>query len=150
MNDDSSSSDDDGPRHLTTGTSRHRGGWQGDEMEMEHQRSQFNNPNNNNNNAPTAVDLNQFRNTKVGEGYQARHVVRQRTAASSSSPAAATEPQPSKKKKKDISPSSSSRQTPTVSTQSQSDVLDLQMLLRNDGLRTFIKEINDILSSPSS
>jgi hypothetical protein len=30
----------------------------------------------------TAVDLGQFRNTQVGEGYQAKHVVRQKTVPS--------------------------------------------------------------------
>lgn len=50
-------------------------GWQGEEMEMEHARASEGNKS-----TAAAVDLKQFRNDEVGKGYQAKFVVRQRTA----------------------------------------------------------------------
>ena len=61
-----SSDDDDGPPR---GVASHRGGWAGDELELQRR-----NPSQ----TAAAVDLTQFRNTEVGQGYQAKHVVRQR------------------------------------------------------------------------
>jgi hypothetical protein len=55
------------------GVLRSKGGWEGDELELQHQRQKG--PKD----VPAAVDLNQFRNTEVGKGYQAKHVVRQAT-----------------------------------------------------------------------
>lgn len=70
----SSASDDDG--HLPRGLPKRRRGWEGEDMELLRD------------DAPTAVshaavDLQQFRNTEVGKGYQAKHVVRQRTGMDS-------------------------------------------------------------------
>jgi hypothetical protein len=59
-----------------------RGGWEGEHLEREREREVDQDgaaaPSSR---AAVAVDLEQFRNYRVGEGYQARHVVRQRTAA---------------------------------------------------------------------
>jgi hypothetical protein len=59
-----------------------RGGWEGEHLEREREREVDQGgaaaPSSR---AAAAVDLEQFRNYRVGEGYQARHVVRQRTAA---------------------------------------------------------------------
>mmetsp|Transcript_52637 Transcript_52637/g.58860 ORF Transcript_52637/g.58860 Transcript_52637/m.58860 type:complete len:192 (-) Transcript_52637:63-638(-) len=58
------------------------GAWQGREMEIVHQRETERRDRKNNNKSTStvaAVDLNQFRNTEVGKGYQAKHVVRQAT-----------------------------------------------------------------------
>ena len=52
-----------------------RRGWQGEELEMNHKREQ--NPSSLNSYA--AVDITQFQNTEVGKGYQASHVVRQKS-----------------------------------------------------------------------
>jgi hypothetical protein len=62
-------SDDDHlrrPRHST----RNRG-WQGEQLELEHSLEPKTS-------TCVAVDLQQFRNTVVGQGYQAKHVVRQK------------------------------------------------------------------------
>lgn len=50
-----------------------RRGWQGEEMELEHLRSDKVNPKS----TFCAVDKEQFYNHQVGEGYQAKHVIRQ-------------------------------------------------------------------------
>lgn len=55
---------------------RHAGkrGWQGSSMEMEHQQDSSQNKKRKN---AAAMDVKQFHNTEVGEGYQAKHVMRQ-------------------------------------------------------------------------
>ncbi|CAJ1969550.1 unnamed protein product [Cylindrotheca closterium] len=56
---------------------RHRGskrGWQGSSMEMEHQQDSSRNKKSKN---VAATDKQQFYNTEVGVGYQAKHVMRQ-------------------------------------------------------------------------
>jgi ribosomal protein S2 len=55
------------------GVLKSRGGWQGDELELERSAAEPDKA------VFAAVDLDQFRNTQVGKGYQAKHVVRQRT-----------------------------------------------------------------------
>mmetsp|Transcript_26455 Transcript_26455/g.78265 ORF Transcript_26455/g.78265 Transcript_26455/m.78265 type:complete len:180 (-) Transcript_26455:143-682(-) len=72
-----------------------RGGWKGDDMEMEHRMDHLRrsksssvggdrlesgdaSPGGGGDVSYTAVDLSQFRNTEVGKGYQARGVVRQK------------------------------------------------------------------------
>ena len=57
-----------------------KGGWAGDELEMQHQMKQLRDIDCNAKNTTTAVDLSQFRNEEVGVGYQARGVIRQRGA----------------------------------------------------------------------
>jgi hypothetical protein len=54
--------------------SRKRRGWAGEEMELHR-------PSEGIASELVAVDLEQFRNTQVGVGYQAKHVIRQPTAA---------------------------------------------------------------------
>lgn len=63
---------------------RAKKGWAGEEMEMNHQRDYLKQQTKSISGgaaAPTfaAVDLNQFRNTEVGHGYQAKGVVRQKS-----------------------------------------------------------------------
>ncbi len=70
-------------------------GWAGEEMEMAHQREKIRETSTENGSGsePTkgasakysTVNLDQFRNREVGQGYQARGVIRQRTGISSSS-----------------------------------------------------------------
>lgn len=87
----------DGGPDVPRGVIRSRKGWMGDEMEMEHQRQsskkrtatddEDDDDDGNNGSSskrqqrygPTAVDIRQFQNHVVGEGYQARHVIRQKT-----------------------------------------------------------------------
>lgn len=81
-----------------------------------------------------AVDLSQFRNTEVGTGYQAKHVVRQRTASAP------------KTKIKTINRNfDTGLENPGKKDTTKG--IDKETLLRNDGLRAFRKEIENILSS---
>jgi hypothetical protein len=59
--------------------------WAGEEMELEHQRQQPSDKKQ----TYAAVDITQFQNTVVGKGYQAKHVVRQRTAETADTKTAA-------------------------------------------------------------
>ena len=119
-------------------------GW-GQSMELAHQQEvgqrrgkrklNFDDDDNNDyDNDVVAVDLNQFRNTEVGKGYQAKHVVRQRSATTEKV------------------------KTTTINTKfhvlRRDDVgskyaisIEIEDLLQNPGLRAFRREIENILSS---
>jgi hypothetical protein len=73
--DDNSLEESEMPR----GVLRSKRGWEGDELELERDRTTNVDPK-----IPVAVNLQQFRNEEVGKGYQAKHVIRQRTAEPSS------------------------------------------------------------------
>jgi len=100
------------------GTSRKRKGWDGAEMELAHKcENKFDSG------EAAAVDLRQFHNTKVGEGYQAKHVIRQRTG---------------KVKKVEILDMSQNT--------SQKDI-KLKKYLQSDGIRDFRRLLEQILES---
>lgn len=73
--DESHSEDEHDVRAL--GGRRHRGGWQGDHLELQHSMD-MRRSDTQHDDTVVAVDLSQFRNTEVGRGYQAKHVVRQK------------------------------------------------------------------------
>jgi hypothetical protein len=111
--------------------------WQGEEMELQHavvsKRLLTS--------SAAAVDLNQFRNTEVGQGYQAKHVVRQRTGVV---------------EKADDKTVEAVQETTTrrAASSSECDIakskktVTKEDLLANKGLRDFRKEIESILSDP--
>ena len=77
-------SDDENDDYRLPSATRKKSGWAGDEMEMEHlrerqreQQQQASSSSGDHRKDSVAVDLNQFRNTKVGSGYQAKGVIRQ-------------------------------------------------------------------------
>ena len=111
-------------------TNRNRGGW-GEAMELAHQRS-----NDAGASSVVAVDLNQFRNTEVGTGYQAKHVVRQKTAGASTTT-----------KTRVVNGDFQSGADKNNTKSSQPQAIETDELLKNDGLRAFRKEIESILSS---
>jgi hypothetical protein len=126
-----------------------RRGWEGEELELERtmpaasttQQQQH-----------AAVDLNQFRNTHVGKGYQAKHVIRQRTGkddtAVSIRDMTKETSDPSKrksKKRKYDSPPPFEEQKKTKT--SSSTTTRLQRYLQCEGLRKFRKELESIESS---
>jgi hypothetical protein len=138
MQQDHQSSDDDSNRAgivlRPDGFSRVRRGWEGDHMELEREQpiergSSF-----------AAVELEQFRNHQIGVGYQAKHVIRQKSAPNSSiaihdmTTATTKETESEPKKKQKLQPEQSSR---------------LQHYLQSDGLRKFRKELSSIESSTS-
>lgn len=77
MNSAENDSDSDCGPALPAGVLRSRGGWDGDNLEIDHQRERLRSGNNEDE-MPAAVDLSQFRNEEVGKGYQAKHVIRQK------------------------------------------------------------------------
>ena len=83
---DGNSSDDDRSASKFSVSKRNRG-WQGEQLELQHARITTADADKD---SVVAVDLNQFRNTVVGQGYQAKHVIRQRGIflTASSGPAA--------------------------------------------------------------
>lgn len=68
-----SSSEDEADRFIP----KSNNGWGGNDMELEHQRQSFLE---HKNKTSAAVDISQFQNHEIGQGYQAKHVVRQRQA----------------------------------------------------------------------
>ena len=80
MNASSDEGSDTGGPALPAGVLKSSTAWGGDNLELEHKRQRIRQGQDVAAAADhTAVDINQFRNVEVGSGYQARHVVRQRT-----------------------------------------------------------------------
>jgi hypothetical protein len=131
-NDDS---DEGGPGEPPRGVTKRRRGWEGEEMEMVHQREAFREDKGK---ASAAVDISQFQNHEVGKGYQAKHVVRQKTGEAPSV------------KTKDMSGGNngvadSKAKAPKRSSNEISEIRASYM--KSAGLREFRKEIEKILSS---
>jgi hypothetical protein len=120
-----------------------RKGWQGEELELQHDREKMAQSQGTSTTraaaTTAAVDLNQFRNVEVGQGYQAKHVVRQRTVVSSST--AVTAPVGLTVKQDDKGGDEFIFSTAASSTPSK------EQFLHNSGLREFRKEIEKILNS---
>jgi hypothetical protein len=133
-----------------------RKGWEGEELELEHERERMmkklnqsteegtkggtgTGGNTTSTNAFVAVDLNQFRNTEVGTGFQAKHVVRQRTASTLPTTATTT---------KTVNHMMMMTRTDNNNNNNNNKVcphLTKEELLRNEGLRQFRKEIEKII-----
>jgi hypothetical protein len=137
------------------------GAWQGEEMELDHQRESERRDRDRDASSTgaaaivTAVDLNQFRNTEVGKGYQAKHVVRQNTASTNNDTAAAatqvmidaeTMVPASTKKKRSAAVVRMERRADNDTATTVAVVTEKEELLRNDGLRLLRREIENILS----
>jgi hypothetical protein len=83
-----------------------------------------------------AVDLSQFRNEKVGEGYQAKHVIRQKEAAPSKASGIVDMSQRKKESKQ------------KVNAAAENDGLKAkESYLACRGMRDFIREVNKILEN---
>ena len=125
---DSGSGDD---MEMPHGVVSQRRGWEGEELEMNHQQEIFRSGKGD---SVVAVDIRQFQNTVVGEGYQARHVVRQPSANP-----------PTAMKVRDMTGSSFGPQAvEKISRQDDGK----RNYIENDALREFRKEIELILSTP--
>ena len=140
------------------------GAWQGEEMELDHQRETERRDRDRDESSTTgaaaivtAVDLNQFRNTEVGKGYQAKHVVRQNTTATNNDTAAAAAaqviidaetmvPASTKKRRSAAAAVRMERRAENDTATTVAVVTEKEELLRNDGLRLFRREIENILS----
>mmetsp|Transcript_8185 Transcript_8185/g.17670 ORF Transcript_8185/g.17670 Transcript_8185/m.17670 type:complete len:150 (+) Transcript_8185:82-531(+) len=117
-------------------------GW-GQSMELAHQQEvgqrrikrKLNcDSDNDNDDDVVAVDLNQFRNTEVGKGYQAKHVVRQRSATT-------------EKVKTTTINSKVNVHRGDDAGSNRGISIEIDLLLQNRGLRALRREIENILSS---
>jgi hypothetical protein len=70
---------DEDNEYLPRSVGQQRRGWQGEESEIDHQRESLNSGKDKDVVA-AAVDIRKFQNHLVGEGYQAKHVIRQASA----------------------------------------------------------------------
>jgi hypothetical protein len=134
------SDDSTGPA-LPRGVLKARAGWKGDDMEMEHQREMMTRETDKSSTS-AAVDLEQFRNKEVGVGYQAKHVVRQRSG------------QTPKLKIHDMSRASNEhgeiKKTKKRKHEEKSEVKEdpaerVRKYLQSEGLRQFRKELEKIV-----
>jgi hypothetical protein len=126
---------------------QHRGGWQGEEMELQHKQNQQ--QDSSTKDVSAAVDLKQFQNTEVGVGYQAKHVIRQRTSAGV---AVTTTTTTTTNNKQDVSTNNLKHKSKkmTYDHNNTAQVIPTkEEFVRNDGLRMFRKEIENILSTPA-
>ena len=102
---------------------------------------------------PVAVDLEQFRNREVGKGYQAKHVVRQRTAEKKSSITKIKDMTKAAKVddgsfKKQSSKSGTKHKNKRAAPESKETRVSKYM--QCEAFRRFRKEIEAIVSSSSS
>ena len=95
---------------------------------------------------PVAVDLEQFRNREVGKGYQAKHVVRQRTAEKKSS---ITKIKDMTKAAK-VDDGSFKKKSSKSGTKHKSKETRVSKYMQCEAFRRFRKEIEAIVSSSSS
>ena len=129
-------SEDNDP-HRALVASRHRG-WAGEELEMNHTLDQNRHGSNS---KFAAVDLNQFRNTIVGVGYQAKGVIRQRSGS---------EAIKEKVTKHSSAPKEALSKRAGNSTGKKPDKKQrLESYLQCVGIREFRRQIEEILSSES-
>jgi hypothetical protein len=117
-------------------------GWQGEHLELNHSADACSAKE-----AVVAVDLNQFRNTVVGQGYQAKHVIRQKglTSAPVSKVTIDKGDDAVENKKQRKSTEYDSRQTNSVDQAKGKS--KLQAYLKCEGLRKFRKELAKIEAS---
>lgn len=153
--DDDLSSDGGGPA-IPAGVLRtQKRGWQGEDLEMNHHREQQKLAEGNSHHKEhAAVDLEQFRNTEVGKGYQARHVIRQRSGQPAQDVSirdmtkeGAKHNKDEKKKKRHKTEKRERSKRDQESSKKESDAEKLESYLRCTGLRNFRREIEKILSS---
>jgi hypothetical protein len=122
----------DGPE-LPKGIKRNRGGWQGEDLEMEHSRDASQSGKRKN---VAAVHVEQFQNHVVGKGYQAKHVIRQKTGKEKVAAAIV-----------DMTGGKAAKESSSSSQTQPSSKFNRKTYIQCKGLREFRREIEKILSS---
>jgi hypothetical protein len=133
-------SDDSTGPSIPRGVLKSRGGWKGEELEFEHQREGLREPKERT--AAAAVDLQQFRNDEVGKGYQAKHVIRQRSGKESSDLKVVD-----MSKSKDGVKTKRKHREKSSKESGDSKTGPRNKYLKSSGLRNFRKELEKIESS---
>lgn len=130
--------DDDGGPEIPQGVLRSskRRGWAGEGLELQHQREHEGK-----NDDYTAVDIRQFQNTVVGSGYQARGVIRQKTASDGTTVRDLTRSNTDDKEKP------IQRQSDTHSRETRCQ--KVERYISCEGIREFRKEIEQLIKSSS-
>lgn len=130
---------------------KRKGGWSGEELEMQHQQDVFAAKNKNKHQHQKGAGTllkDQFQNTEVGQGYQAKHVIRQKQHSSATTVATSS----SNSNIIDMSGGvdfnkASALQSNNKSNMPEESILDVKLYLKSKELRDFRKEIEKILSS---
>jgi hypothetical protein len=141
MADDDEGSDHGGGPSIPAGalrTSKRHRGWAGEELEMEHYRSDKTTKG-----GFAAVDIKQFQNTVVGTGYQAPGVIRQKKANADQGVAVCDMTTRNKPVDGDSMERKQSRETEPNKTKRQR----LEKYISCEGLCEFRKEIEQLLAS---
>jgi hypothetical protein len=151
---DVESSDDEdsdsklGRPSLPAGVLRKKGAiWEGEQMELEHYREdRLAGDNRKRQGTATAVDLTQFQNIAVGHGYQAKHVIRQRTVEEE--PNLKINKYESLTPKKEVADRNTmnyNKNDIKVSTTAAPDLLrQKQLLLQSKAMRDFRRELENM------
>jgi hypothetical protein len=124
------------PAGVLRASKRHRG-WAGEELEMEHHRS-----NKRTKGGFAAVDIKQFQNIEVGAGYQARGVIRQKTSSAVQGVAVLD----MTTRNKAVDRNSMERKLPRETEAKETKRLRLEKYISCEGLREFRKEIEHLLA----
>jgi hypothetical protein len=140
MTDDVEESDHGGGPSIPAGvlrTSKRHRGWAGEELEMEHHRSDKTTKGD-----FAAVDIKQFQNIEVGTGYQARGVIRQKMASADQGVAVLD----MTARNKPVDRDSMKRTPPKEAEPKETKRQRLEKYLSCEGLREFRKEIEQLLA----
>ena len=139
MEEDNDESSTEGGPAIPAGVLRtSRKGWDGEEMEIAHLSNQSGKD------AYAAVDIKQFQNTIVGEGYQARGVIRQKTGSEGQS----NHVQDFSSKPESSLAAPATKGDATIKRKgSETTRKELDEYLSCDGIREFRKEIEQLLNS---
>lgn len=123
---------------LPEGVLRKKGAiWEGEEMELDHYREdRLSGEKRRKQDTTVAVDLTQFQNAAVGQGYQAKHVIRQRTVQE--------EPKKSISSQKDEKSTTRGNDAQARSRTAAIDSTRPRQLLQLKALRDFRRELENI------
>lgn len=124
---------------LPDGVLRQKGAiWEGEEMELDHYREErLSGEKRRKQNTTVAVDLTQFQNTTIGQGYQAKHVIRQRTVQE--------EPKKSMASRKDEKSTTRGDDAQARSRTAATESTRPDQLLQLKALRDFRRELEKII-----
>lgn len=151
---DSSDSDDAGPciprGAITHQQTKRRRLWEGEALEWERAKGHDVRGTTTTTKSYAAVDLNQFRNQEVGLGYQAKHVIRQKTHSDTMmepSTRIVVDTTTKTKEEEETNRTQKQKKKREAKEEQDSPTVRLDRYLQCKGMRQFRKELESILSS---